>query len=88
MAKANPYSCYGIGVTRVVAAAIEQTMTRVASLARTTAPFDACIVPIEPKDPAVTEKAEALYEAMKAQGLDVLLDDRAWGRGRALPTWT
>ena len=75
--------CYGIGVTRVVAAAIEQNHDERGIIwPESIAPFDACIVPIgAKKDPAVTEKAEALYEAMKAQGLDVLLDDRDMGPG-------
>ena len=75
--------CYGIGVTRVVAAAIEQNHdARGIIWPESIAPFDACIVPIgAKKDPAVTEKAEALYAAMKAQGLDVLLDDRDMGPG-------
>ncbi len=75
--------CYGIGVTRVVAAAIEQNHDERGIIwPESIAPFDACIVPIGgKKDPAVTEKAEALYNAMKARGIDVLLDDRDMGPG-------
>lgn len=69
--------CYGIGVSRVVAAAIEQSsdadgIVWPASLA----PFDALILPLNTAEPAVMEAAERLEKELVAAGLDVLVDDR------------
>ncbi|QGM21259.1 proline--tRNA ligase [Spiribacter sp. 2438] len=70
--------CYGIGVSRVVAAAIEQNhdshgIVWPAALA----PFDVAIVTIgADRSPAVTEAAEALYNGLRAAGIDPLWDDR------------
>jgi prolyl-tRNA synthetase len=70
--------CYGIGVTRVVAAAIEQNHdARGIIWPDAIAPFQLVIVPINaPKSPRVRETAEKLYSDLVAQGVDVLLDDR------------
>ena len=70
--------CYGIGVTRVVAAAIEQNHdSRGIIWPDAIAPFQLVIVPINaPKSPAVRETAERLYNELLAAGVDVLLDDR------------
>jgi prolyl-tRNA synthetase len=70
--------CYGIGVTRVVAAAIEQNFDeRGIVFPAPIAPFQACIVPIGMhKSAAVREAAEALYRALAQAGVDVLLEDR------------
>jgi prolyl-tRNA synthetase len=70
--------CYGIGVTRVVAAAIEQNHdARGIIWPDAIAPFQLVIVPINaPKSPAVRETAERLYNDLIAAGVDVLLDDR------------
>jgi len=70
--------CYGIGVTRIVAAAIEQNNDeRGIVFPRAMAPFDVCIVPIGMgKSPRVRETAERLHEALNAAGVEVLLDDR------------
>jgi prolyl-tRNA synthetase len=70
--------CYGIGVTRVVAAAIEQNHdSRGIIWPDAIAPFQIVIVPINaPKSPAVRETAERLYAELLAAGVDVLLDDR------------
>ncbi|MEQ1774011.1 MAG: proline--tRNA ligase [Burkholderiales bacterium] len=70
--------CYGIGVTRVVAAAIEQNHDeRGVIFPPSIAPFDVAIVPIGMKKSAqVKETAEKLYADLRATGLDVLLDDR------------
>jgi prolyl-tRNA synthetase len=70
--------CYGIGVTRVVAAAIEQNHdSRGIIWPDAIAPFQLVIVPINaPKSPAVRETAERLYNEFLAAGVDVLLDDR------------
>jgi prolyl-tRNA synthetase len=70
--------CYGIGVTRIVAAAIEQNHDeRGIAFPVPMAPFAACIVPIGyHKAAAVREAADLLYEELAASGVDVLLEDR------------
>ncbi len=70
--------CYGIGVTRVVAAAIEQNHDeRGIVFPAPMAPFRACLVPIGyRKSAAVREAADRLHDELQAAGIDVLLDDR------------
>ena len=70
--------CYGIGVTRIVAAAIEQNHDeRGIAFPRPVAPFDLSLVPIGyHKSASVREAAERLYGELSATGVDVLLDDR------------
>jgi len=75
-----PYmGCYGIGVTRVVAAAIEQNHDdRGIIWPETLAPFQLAICPINyRKSEAVREASDKLYQQCVALGLNVLLDDRA-----------
>jgi len=71
--------CYGIGVSRVVGAAIEQYHDERGIVFPTAiAPFEACIVPMGyAKSEAVKTAADALYADLKASGIDVLLDDRS-----------
>jgi prolyl-tRNA synthetase len=70
--------CYGIGVTRVVAAAIEQNHDANGILwPEAIAPFKVVLVPINyQKSAKVQETADALYRDFNAAGIDVLLDDR------------
>ena len=69
--------CYGIGVSRVVAAAIEQNHDeRGIRWPDPIAPFQVALVAIKPEDPSVAEAAEALYAELMASGVDVLYDDR------------
>jgi prolyl-tRNA synthetase len=70
--------CYGIGVSRIVGAAIEQGFDeRGIVFPAAIAPFQVAIAPIGlHKSEAVRTAAEALYAALKAAGIDVLLDDR------------
>jgi prolyl-tRNA synthetase len=70
--------CYGIGVTRVVAAAIEQNNDANGIIwPDALAPFHVVLIPINyQKSARVTEAADALYEQFTAAGIDVLLDDR------------
>ena len=70
--------CYGIGVTRVVAAAIEQNHDANGILwPDAIAPFQVVLVPINyQKSALVQETADALYQRFNAAGIDVLLDDR------------
>ncbi len=70
--------CYGIGVTRVVAAAIEQNHDdRGIIWPEPLAPFQVSLIPINlQKSLRVREAAEQLYTALVAAGLEVLFDDR------------
>ena len=70
--------CYGIGVTRVVAAAIEQNYDEKGiMLPQAIAPFEVAIVPMnQAKSPRAVDAAESLYQELLAAGFDVLLDDR------------
>lgn len=70
--------CYGIGVSRVVAAAIEQNHDENGIIwPEAIAPFTCAILPINGhKSEAVAQAAEKLYQDLLAQGIDVCLDDR------------
>ena len=70
--------CYGIGITRIVAAAIEQNNDeRGIVWTDTMAPFTVVIVPMNyRKSDTVKTAADDLYAALQALGVDVLLDDR------------
>jgi len=70
--------CYGIGVTRIVAAAIEQNHDAAGIIwPEPIAPFDVVLVPLNAaKSPRVGELAERLYAALQQAGFEVLLDDR------------
>ncbi|MEF8704986.1 MAG: proline--tRNA ligase [Candidatus Accumulibacter sp. UW27] len=70
--------CYGIGVTRIVGAAIEQGHDqRGIIFPAAIAPFQVCIVPMAyGKSEAVRTAADALYDELLQAGIDVLLDDR------------
>jgi len=73
-----PMGCYGIGVSRVVAAAIEQNHDDNGIVwPDAIAPFHVAIVPIGyRKSEKVRETADQLYDSLVQMGLDVLLDDR------------
>jgi prolyl-tRNA synthetase len=70
--------CYGIGVSRIVAAAIEQNHDDAGILwPAAMAPWQVAVCMINPKnDPAVGEAAEALHRELNAAGIDTVLDDR------------
>ncbi|WP_295516120.1 proline--tRNA ligase [uncultured Pseudomonas sp.] len=69
--------CYGIGVSRVVAAAIEQNHDeRGIRWPAALAPFQVALVPMKYENAAVKEATDGLYAELKAAGFDVLLDDR------------
>ncbi|WP_428818923.1 proline--tRNA ligase [Microbulbifer sp. MCCC 1A16149] len=74
--------CYGIGVSRVVAAAIEQNHDDAGIIwPEAIAPFQLAIVPINMhKSEAVQQKCEHIYEALTAKGIDVLLMDEPKAR--------
>ncbi|RJS94424.1 proline--tRNA ligase [Salinisphaera sp. Q1T1-3] len=70
--------CYGFGVSRIVAAAIEQCHDDAGiRWPMAMAPFELVIVPIKAdKSAAVRETCERLYDELKAAGIDVAYDDR------------
>jgi prolyl-tRNA synthetase len=70
--------CYGIGVTRIVAAAIEQNYDeRGIIFPQAISAFDVAIVPIGyGKSPQVKAAADRLHDELLAEGIDVLLDNR------------
>ncbi|MCS0332009.1 proline--tRNA ligase [Vibrio diabolicus] len=70
--------CYGIGITRVVAAAIEQNHDKYGIIwPDAIAPFQVAIVPMNMhKSEEVKEAAEKLYAELTAMGIEVLFDDR------------
>ncbi|KXI28565.1 proline--tRNA ligase [Paraglaciecola hydrolytica] len=70
--------CYGIGVSRIVAAAIEQNHDQNGIIwPDAIAPFRVAIIPMNMhKSPRIQEVAEKLYTELKLVGIDVLLDDR------------
>jgi len=76
--RAMAMGCYGIGITRIVGAAIEQNHDDNGIIwPAPLAPFDVVLVPINMhRSEAVREAAEALYAELSESGLDVLFDDR------------
>ena len=70
--------CYGIGVSRIVAAAIEQNHDKYGiKWPKAIAPFQVAIVPMNmAKSARVKETAETLYESLLQAGVEVLFDDR------------
>lgn len=74
--------CYGIGVTRTIAAAIEQNHDKNGIIwPSAIAPFQIALIPINPhKSAAVAEKCEALYTELEALGYEVLYMDEAKAR--------
>ncbi|AYA75453.1 proline--tRNA ligase [Bacillus sp. Y1] len=70
--------CYGIGVSRTLAAVAEQFNDENGLVwPAQIAPFEVHLIPINLKDEAQAKLASELYEQLKAQGLEVLMDDRA-----------
>lgn len=70
--------CYGIGISRIVAAAIEQSHDQAGIIwPSPMAPWQVAICIINPKrEPEVATAAEALYQRLLAEGFEVVLDDR------------
>ena len=69
--------CYGIGVSRVVAAAIEQNHDGDGIIfPLPIAPFAVIVLPLDSRNPEVAATAQNLYLELKKTGLDVLIDDR------------
>jgi prolyl-tRNA synthetase len=69
--------CYGIGVTRTIAAAIEQNHDEAGIIwPMPLAPFQVVVVPVNANDERLRTTAERLYADLTARGVEVLLDDR------------
>jgi prolyl-tRNA synthetase len=69
--------CYGIGVTRTIAAAIEQNHDDLGMIwPMPLAPFHVVVVPVNWGDERLRTTAERLHDGLEARGVDVLLDDR------------
>ena len=81
--------CYGIGVSRISAAAIEQNHDERGIIwPRAIAPFEAVICPMGYyKSETVRNTADALYEQLRAAGIDVILDDRDTRPGIMFADW-
>jgi prolyl-tRNA synthetase len=81
--------CYGIGITRIVGAAIEQGNDERGIIFPTAvAPFELVIVPMGwNKSTAVREACEKLYQELAGAGVDVILDDRDERPGSMLADW-
>ncbi|MGX5660589.1 proline--tRNA ligase [Castellaniella ginsengisoli] len=81
--------CYGIGISRISAAAIEQNHDERGIIwPRAIAPFEVVLCPIGiGKSDAVREAAESLYQSLRAQGVDVILDDRDARPGIMFADW-
>ncbi len=83
--KPQPFimGCYGIGVSRLIAALIEcHHDDKGIVWPAAVAPFAVEILPLQVQEPTVREAAEKLYTNLKAQGIEVLLDDRDESAGR------
>jgi prolyl-tRNA synthetase len=89
VAKPIEMGCYGIGVTRLLGAAIEQNHDERGIIwPRSIAPFEVVIAPLGmDRSVAVREAAEQLYAALTAAGVDVLLDDRGERPGAMFADW-
>jgi prolyl-tRNA synthetase len=81
--------CYGIGVTRLLGAAIEQNHdTRGIIWPAAIAPFELVICPVGyDRSDAVRQEADALYQALCEAGIDAMLDDRGERPGAMFADW-
>jgi Prolyl-tRNA synthetase len=75
----NPYmGCYGIGISRIVAAAIEQNHDEKGIIwPKAISPFEILIIVLNDKnDSSVLDEALKIYQELKSDGIEVLMDDR------------
>jgi prolyl-tRNA synthetase len=81
--------CYGIGVTRIVGAAIEQNHDEKGIFwPPALAPFEVVICPMGAgKSPAVAQQSQLVYDQLSAAGFEVLLDDRDERPGVMFADW-
>jgi len=69
--------CYGIGISRLVAAAIEQNYDANGIIwPMSIAPFQVLLLPINYKDKATQKVCDELYQALQERGVEIILDDR------------
>lgn len=69
--------CYGIGVSRMMAAIVEQSHDdRGIIWPRSVAPFEVAVLLLDPQEPELCQIAETIHDQLEAQGVRVLLDDR------------
>ncbi len=77
--ESQPYimGCYGIGVSRIVAAAIEQSHDANGIIwPKQISPYQAIVLPLDVTNEPVKNTAEEVYAQLKSKGIEVLLDDR------------
>ena len=81
--------CYGIGVSRIIAAAIEQNYdTHGIIWPKSISPFDVVIIEIDgDKNEEVRKYSESIYEMLINRDIDVILDDRNAKLGNKLHDW-
>jgi prolyl-tRNA synthetase len=69
--------CYGIGVSRLMAAAVEQLSTEsTMTWPKGLAPFDVAVIPVRLEDEVQSSTAETIYRQLSAAGAKVVIDDR------------
>ncbi|MCX5714746.1 MAG: His/Gly/Thr/Pro-type tRNA ligase C-terminal domain-containing protein [Candidatus Omnitrophica bacterium] len=69
--------CYGIGVSRLISAIIEQNHDEQGIIwPKEVSPYGVIVVPLDVTDPKITECAYAVYQELKDRGVEALLDDR------------
>ena len=69
--------CYGIGVSRTMAAAVEQFNDKDGIIwPASLAPYQVIVVPVNTKDPESTAKAEEVYQTLQTAGIETIIDDR------------
>ncbi len=77
-AKPITMGCYGIGVSRTLQAIVEQSNDENGIIwPAAVAPYQVALLLLDPDNPEVVAKAEALADELEARGIDVFLDDRA-----------
>ncbi|MGV3656221.1 MAG: proline--tRNA ligase [Noviherbaspirillum sp.] len=81
--------CYGIGITRILGAAIEQNFDeRGIVWPAAIAPFEVVLCPMGyDRSAAVKEQSDRLYETLREAGVDVILDDRGERPGVMFAEW-
>jgi prolyl-tRNA synthetase len=81
--------CYGIGITRILGAAIEQNFDDKGIIWPTAiAPFELVLCPMNyDRSELVQQETDALYQALQAVGIDVIIDDRGLRPGAMFADW-
>lgn len=69
--------CYGIGINRILASLIETSFDKGGIIwPSSLSPCEVVVIPVNREDVAIAARAEAIYEDLKAEGVDVIIDDR------------